>query len=386
MIQFFEKVLGKDNVSVEPNTLEIYSTDSAQLTGKPSLVCWPTDPKQIHQIILYSRRNKTTISPRGAGTNLVGSICSEDAIILDLSKMNKIIEKTTETVTVEPGISIGELNKQISPSYFPITPAKNNTCTIGGMISTNASCPESIKFSRMKDWVQEVEIIDGSGRIKLLTHNFCGFEGQTGIIIKAKLRILPEKPKYESMDIMKFSDYEKLIQTVIEIKDNKNIILLELINHTAAKISGLNRVNYLIVVYTDIKGSITDQKQIQEIIQLRHSIPDKLFLNGYKFEEDIKLKHENIIELLYWLDQNEIPVYGHIGAGGLHPVLKNRNKVKDLFGEVIKLGGDISNEYGTGSLKRNILPPTILQELQKIKIRFDPFNILNTPQVKNDTK
>jgi len=380
MIEFFEKVLGKENVSIDTNTLEIYSTDSSQILGTPKIICWPTDPKQIHQIILYSRRNKTTVSPRGAGTNLTGSIRSKDAIILDLSKMDKILDKGKETIIVEPGIRIGDLNKQIAPLYFPITPATNRMCTIGGMISTNASGPESIRFGRMKDWVQEIEMIDGSGRIKTLKNNFCGFEGQTGIIVSAKLKVLPEKPKYNSMNIFKFNTYETLIQKVIEIKNNPDIILLEVINHEAAKLANLNNTNYLIVVYTNEQGEIKDPKEIDEVIKLRNTIPDKLYLEGYKIEEDISIKHDNMVELLYWMDKNDIPVYGHIGIGGLHPVLRQRTKIKELFDEIQKLKGDISNEYGMGVLKKNYLPEPIKQELIMLKKKFDPFNILNVTQ------
>ena len=378
MIQFFEKVLGKENITIEKSDLEIYSTDSSQILGLPKMVCWPKDSQQIHQIILYSRRNKTTISPRGSGTNLVGCIKSKNSIILDLSQMDEILDKGKDYVTVEAGIKLKDLNEKIAPLYFPIVLANNDSCTIGGMISTNASGPESIKFGRMQDWVSEIEIIDGSGRIKKIKHNFCGLEGQTGIIITAKLKVLPQKPEYVSMDVLKFHDYESLLQKTIELKQDKEIILLELINHKAAKITNLSDTNYLIVVYTSEKGDTKTLTEIQEVINLRHSIPDKLYLEGYRIEEDIQISHENMVEFLYWLDKNDIPVYGHIGVGGLHPTLKRRTYIKNLITEVQRLGGEFNFEYGIGTLKKQYQSETIKQELLEIKKRFDPFNIINT--------
>ena len=100
-----------------------------------------------------------------------------------------------ESIIVEPGVILDNLNKELAKHnlFFPVIPASHKVCTIGGMISTNAAGMRAIRYGKTLDWTKELEIIDGMGRVmtandKNINH-FCGREGTTGIIIKAKLNL-----------------------------------------------------------------------------------------------------------------------------------------------------------------------------------------------------
>ena len=89
-----------------------------------------------------------------------------------------------------------------------------------------------------------------------------------------------------------------------------------------------------------------------------------------------------------------IPCYGHAGDGNLHatPVKKPETPLdeweeklpallKDLYGEVYRLGGTISGEHGLGLAKRDELSLEQSAQLialqRRLKSVFDPKGIMN---------
>ena len=71
--------------------------------------------KKLKEIIPDKKRivaHDIPVTPRGAGTNLVGSTVPVDGgIILDFSHMDKILEldENTMTITVQPGLLLQDL-------------------------------------------------------------------------------------------------------------------------------------------------------------------------------------------------------------------------------------------------------------------------------------
>lgn len=374
MIEVFEKIVGKENVSEERADKEVYAVDSSRINGNTNLVIWPTEAKQIHQIILFAKRVKLNLIPRGGGTNLVGSTIPNNAIVMDLSKMNKILEIGSNYIVVEPGVIVDDLNKKLKYKCFPIVPYSGGIATIGGMISTNAGCPRSLKYGRMKDWVEEVEIIDGTGRKRTL-NEVVGREGTLGIIISAKLK-LADKLTNTDIDVFKFESVEELAEKVMKLKNDKNIISMEFINELAAKLNDLDEKNYLFVEY-EFKENVTkDDTRIEIILEKRKNIANNIIANGYFVEEDITIPLENIAEFLYWAKHKEIPCFGHIANGIIHPCLKSREDRGSLYNMALRLQGELTGEYGIGVLKKEYMAEK-KAELMKLKKEYDPLGIFN---------
>lgn len=375
MIDFFTRTLGKENVSEEKADLEVYATDSSRINGTARLVLWPENAKQVHQVILFAKRANLNLIFRGGGTNLVGSTVPQNSVVIDMSKMNRILDVGKDFIVVEPGITVDDINRVLNDKYFPIVPYSSSVATIGGMISTNASCARSLKFGRMEDWVQEVEIIDGTGRTKK-TKEVIGKEGMLGCIIKAKLK-LTYKVSETSLTVFKFNTSEELSGKVFELKDNEHVLSMEFINELAAKLSGLEEKNYLIVEYLGDDGKIIDKGKKRQILMKREEVPSCLVLKGYIFEEDVKVPTENLAEFLYWAKHKKVPCFGHIAYGIIHPCLKSREDVKSLYDIVLNLNGELTGEYGIGLLKKDVASAKFKSDLIKLKKVHDPKGIMN---------
>ena len=150
-----------------------------------------------------------------------------------------------------------------------------------------------------------------------------------------------------------------------------------------------------------------DDAEAQELWKIRRSTSSsfgRMYPN--KLGEDISVPRSAIPEMVrriqgiaqeYSLD---IPLFGHIGDGNLHPNVlcdlrdsaqmeRVVKAAQEIFISAIELGGTLSGEHGIGLLKREFvrmsLDPELVDLMQEIKSSFDPNNILNPGKVLSGT-
>jgi glycolate oxidase len=203
----------------------------------PDLIIVPQNSKQISEVLKLANEQLIPVTPRGSGTSLSsGSLSPYGGIILDMSRMNEIIEIDIDNnvVEVEPGVICDELNDVLKPHgyFFPPDPGSSSVATIGGMTATNAGGIQAFKYGVTKNYVLYLEVVLPDGRILNLgskalksvsSYNlkdlFIGSEGTLGVITKIGLRIKP-LPKYRKLGIFIFENVEDLKDAVLEIRRN----------------------------------------------------------------------------------------------------------------------------------------------------------------------
>lgn len=86
---------------ITENIDEKYQSDVlGRLKGCADTVVFPVSTEEVSQIMKYAWENNIPVTPRGAGTNLVGStVPIRGGIVLDLSRMNRILELDEDTMT-----------------------------------------------------------------------------------------------------------------------------------------------------------------------------------------------------------------------------------------------------------------------------------------------
>ena len=102
-------------VIFDSNIEEKYLSDTlGRLRGRAKALVFPESTKEVSDIMKYAYEHKIPVTPRGAGTNLVGSTVPADGgIVLDLSRMNRVLEidKDTFTATVESGVVLKDFQE-----------------------------------------------------------------------------------------------------------------------------------------------------------------------------------------------------------------------------------------------------------------------------------
>lgn len=177
----------------------------------PDGVVFVESSEDVQSVVRTCSEHHVPIIPFGVGSSLEGQVnAPSGGISVDFSRMNKVLRISPEDldVTVEPGITREELNRELRDTglFFPIDPGAN--ATIGGMASTRASGTNAVRYGTMKDNVLALTVVTANGeeirtarRAKKssagydLTRLFVGAEGTLGVItsVTLKLQGIPEK-------------------------------------------------------------------------------------------------------------------------------------------------------------------------------------------------
>lgn len=204
-----------------------------RLVGKADALVFATSTEEVSALLKYAAANKISVTPRGAGTNLVGSTVPQNGgIIIDFSKMNKILEfdADTFTATVESGILLKDFQAFVESKgfFYPPDPGEKSA-SVGGNIATNAGGMRAVKYGVTRDYVRGLEVVLADGSVTWvgsknvkdasglsLKNLIIGSEGTLAVITKCILKIIP-KPEYSKSVLVPFADLESGISTVQKI-------------------------------------------------------------------------------------------------------------------------------------------------------------------------
>jgi len=371
-----KKIVGDGNVSDDPMHLLVYSFDASMLEGKAAVVVWAENAEQVSKILKLASEKKFAVVPRGAATNLTGGVIPDGGVILDLSRMNKILEEGDDYVVCEPGVVLEELESRLAKNKktFPVMPGSDKAAQVGGCIAEDAAGIRAIKYGTMRDWVEEMQVVLPSGEVTVTSDKkFFGSEGTLGVVTRAKLKIIA-KPK-RTVTLIKAGSYEDVQKRVIELA-GKQVSALEFIGDVANSLvdEPLGVGNFLLVEYEGERGDVTDPAAVASLHERRKKVSTQLAQKGYFIVEDPRVPHEKIAEFLAKLKGLGLPSYGHVGYGIIHARGKTLEEAQKIIDLAVSLGADPASEHGVGLLKKKFAPKKwIAAEKEKL----DPNNILN---------
>jgi FAD/FMN-containing dehydrogenase len=368
------------------NRVNAYSTDASGLWGIALDVFSPQDESELRSVVLKN----PYITIRGGGSGVVGGAVPDSSVIVDLSRMNKIIDvdPVRRIVTVESGIVLSDLNSALSAHglEFPLDPLSSSICTIGGMIATNASGPRSAKHKRMADSVVELEIMDSRGEIVKLSRidasNAVGMEGITGIIVRAKIKVIT-KP-IRSLSVYRSVDMFKIIELVRKVKVDSEVSMIHLLSPSLSQIMGLDRINHLFIEYESDKGDIKGELYNERIGIIRN-IYNNSSSAGFTRVEDCRVFLDKILELSSYLDSVKVPYHANLGTGIVNPIFltDDYKGVENLHLFVKRMRGSVYGSMGMGRVKKEYMDINDKKLAQRIKKRYDPTNKFNRGVIVN---
>lgn len=331
---------------------------------------------------------------------------------------------------------------------YPPDPASLDSCTIGGNVAECAGGPRTIKYGVTRDYVTGLEVVLPTGAITRLggklVKNVTGYgllglmvgsEGTLGIVTEATLRLLP-LPRAKVDLLIPCSSVESAVRTAFEVVRRKIIpAALEFMEREAIKacetflerslpfpdaeahllveLDG-NRREELQAQYETV-GEIAadndaldvfvaeDHRSQQRMWEARRAISDALKATGEVAHEDLVVPRSKMPRLLQRMKEIaskysvKIVCYGHLGDGNLHTNILREGMeekewkkalsciVKELYEELVGLGGMLSGEHGIGLTKKPYLAMVLdeaqIELMKAIKRVFDPNHILNPGKI-----
>ena len=140
---------------------------------------YPNNINELESIVKYCLKNNIKIRIRGGGHSCSGiSIPKKNEILISMIKFNKYKYNKIDTIDVEGGVDITNLNKFLNKEGYmiPIIPEGINETdvynpTIGGFICAGGICKQSSLYGGFWENVLEIKIMDGLGNIKIYSLN-----------------------------------------------------------------------------------------------------------------------------------------------------------------------------------------------------------------------
>ncbi len=288
LVKALSSIVGEENVKNDIIDRYCYSMDASIYRSIPDVVVFPKSTDQVSEIMKFANVNEIPVTPRGAATGLCGgAVPLEGGIVMDLTKMNKILEIDLDNlcVKVEPGVIQFQLNQELKPHsfFFPPTPGSKKMCTIGGMISTNAGGMRAIKYGVTRNFVLGLKVVLASGEVidlggktlkrclgLDLIQFFVGSEGTLGIITEALLRIIP-LPEETAVIITPFEDINEAAKAVNSVLSNTIPTAIEIMDSGIIKavnsyIPELNLPEVDAILYFEVGGTCEEVKRQTELI------------------------------------------------------------------------------------------------------------------------
>jgi glycolate oxidase subunit GlcD len=206
-----------------------YARDLTPYFSIPEVIVFPQNKDHVSEILRIAEQEGIPITPRGGGASFQGSsLPVRGGIILDLSRMNKILEisKDDLVAVVQPGVRYETFEHELNKMglSFPHDVGSHDAATIGGILASDSNGHHAYKHGRVSPWIlgMEVVLVDGTTLILgsraprynmgyNLSSLISGSQGTLGIITEAILRIVPLM-KFEATIGGFFKDLDDLMR------------------------------------------------------------------------------------------------------------------------------------------------------------------------------
>ncbi len=202
------RLLGADLVIADEDGRRAFETDALTAYRRmPLAVVLPRTTEQVSSVLRYCRDNGIKVVPRGAGTSLCGgALPAEDAIVLCVSKMNRVLEINYEArfARVETGITNLAISEAVAKQgfFYAPDPSSQLACTLAGNLAMNSGGAHCLKYGVTTNNVLGVKMVLMSGEVIEiggphldadgydLLGLVVGSEGQFGVTTEATVRII----------------------------------------------------------------------------------------------------------------------------------------------------------------------------------------------------
>lgn len=390
-----------------------------------------------HQVPVVTRGAGTGLA--GAATAGPGEI------VLSTARMTRIheINDVDLLAVIEPGIINADLNAVLAEHglWFAPDPASRAISTVGGNIATNAGGLLCAKYGVTREAVLALDVVLADGSLISMGHRsvkgvtgldltalMVGSEGLLGVIVGATVRLRRAVPGPVHTIAAYFPSVRDAAEASVAIgRAGLTPAIMELLDatclatvhaHLGLPTPPLGQSQ--LVLRTDgpdareaaeaalgilrAHGATAElaatEREGEDLLVVRRAMHPALETLGYPLIEDVSVPRSKLAEMFDAIAEVSarfdipIPTLSHAGDGNLHPnLIVDGPEVPErvweaahaLFQACLELGGTLSGEHGIGVLKQRWLAEELGEtqhELQKrIKLAFDPLNILNPGKV-----
>ena len=145
--------------------VEMYSSDASVYQVRPLGIVRPRGASDVAAAIRYAADQRIPIHARGAGTGLAGESLGP-GLVMDFSwGMRRIVSLDSTTVTVQPGVVLGQLNRYLGAfgRQFGPDPATGGVTTMGSVVALDNSGSNWLRYGSARRHVVSLQVVLADG-------------------------------------------------------------------------------------------------------------------------------------------------------------------------------------------------------------------------------
>ena len=414
--RFGAKVAVTDRADIEPCLTDW----RGRFHGEAQAILAPASTEEVAAIVRLANDYRVPLVPQGGNTSMVGGAtppADGSALILSLRRMDRLRSIEAGAAVAEAGMILADLHERAGESgqRFPLTLGARGSCTVGGLVATNAGGTQVLRFGTMRSLVLGLEAVlpdgaihDGLSGLKKDNRGYSidqllvGSEGTLGIITAAALRLVPAVvaravawvglgDPHRALDLLRFMQSQTdRIEGFEIVPDECLDLVLKHIPGTRSPLGGKHAWHVLIEATSEratddpaalVQGLLGEalerhliddatvavsEAQAEAFWRIRESISEAERTEGASLAHDISVPVSDMprfmtvtaAEVEQAFPGTQASGFGHLGDGNVHFHVRGdgvRERAPEISGMVYDLvtlaGGSISAEHGIGQMK-----------------------------------
>ena len=435
-------IVGADHVLTDPGLRASYETDwTGRFQGVARCVVRPADAGAVAAMVRLCADEGVQICVQGGNTGLVGaSVPVDGAVLLSTARLRDLepVDELSAQVTVGAGTPLVALQQHARAAGLDVGVdfAARESCTVGGMVATNAGGERVLRYGTMRAQLLGIEAVLADGRIisrlaGLPKDNtgydvvslLAGSEGTLGIITRVRLRLVPLLTA-RAVALVAVDDTAAAVELVRGLRDRlptleaaelfyaDGLALVReqtglaapfaeqhpafLLAECAAHIDPSDNLLAALEESTGVRDATvaTDARGRHALWAYRESHTEAINAAGVPVKLDVAVPLPSLADAVDALPaaiagaapSARTILFGHVNEGNLHvnvlDAVAEAEAVSDAVLKVVSsYGGSISAEHGVGRAKRDWLHLSRSAEeiamMRTIKDALDPRGLLN---------
>ena len=450
---FLDEVLDDEQVSRREHAREERSGDwstAPEAAVRPDAVVWPESTEEVSAVLAAADERGVPVTPYAAGTGLEGgAVPAERGISMDMTRMDEILAVCPADlqVDVQPGVLGSAVDEAVESHglFFPPLPSSGDISTIGGMIATDASGMQTVKYGEVADWVLELEAVLADGTVISagskarktsagynLKDLVVGSEGTLAVVTRATLELAGRPQQIRGGRAI----FESLAAAGAAIADavqsGVDVAKIELVGPFAAQLANAyagtdlpdspmvfvefhadhgveDEIEFCRTVFgahDPIEFEMAADEEMEKLWQLRKDMAFALD----EYDPDLRPLHPGDVtvpigsfpDIVRFARERaeaadlSMACYGHAGDGNLHyeilvdpddPEMVERGEAvyAEIVEQAIEMDGTATGEHGVGLGKREFLErehgADAVRAMRSIKDALDPNGTLNPGKI-----
>ncbi|PSP96012.1 lactate dehydrogenase [Halobacteriales archaeon QH_8_68_33] len=450
---FLDEVLDDEQVSRREHAREERSGDwstAPEAAVRPDAVVWPESTDEVSAVLAAADERGVPVTPYAAGTGLEGgAVPAERGISMDMTRMDEIlaVRPADLQVDVQPGVLGSAVDEAVESHglFFPPLPSSGDISTIGGMIATDASGMQTVKYGEVADWVLELEAVLADGTVISagskarktsagynLKDLVVGSEGTLAVVTRATLE-LAGRPQQIRGGRAIFESLEAAGAAIADaVQSGVDVAKIELVGPFAAQLANAyagtdlpdspmvfvefhadhgveDEIEFCRTVFgahDPIEFEMAADEEMDELWQLRKDMAFALD----EYDPDLRPLHPGDVtvpigsfpDIVRFARERaeaadlSMACYGHAGDGNIHyeilvdpddPEMVERGEAvyAEIVEQAIEMDGTATGEHGVGLGKREFLErehgADAVRAMRSIKDALDPNGTLNPGKI-----